>query len=394
MWEYNIMKIYSFLFCFFVLALSGCAINEKTLSKPNGAAGNTDGSQSFPPEDPTETVKWQDLGGPNCSQLEDIFIAVDNNNNPYVAFNVIAKAALKVYKLNGTTWQDISPGIFANTLNTDLRIHSLLISNDTPIISYTFKNNHVYKHKILKYKGTGNDWDTLGNEMRNMDYLLLAKNSQNELYLAYTKVGEKKISIAQYQNDSWSTTLGNGIPFNDLAKITDMQLKIAPNDIPYVFFLDDKNIKVKKYQNNSWIDINSPSTSRVRKIFTDIDKNNNLYFALMPCNSSWLSIEKYNGSSWSQLNYHKLFAISDLDIVVNDTTPYMALRGRNPFSNYNEEGLLVEKYNNNQWENIRSLPFKNYHKSHPSLAISPDNKNIYLAFLEGSRPQIKKYIVD
>lgn len=83
--------------------------------------------------------------------------------------------------------------------------------------------------------------------MQHMDYLLLAKSSKNELYLAYTKAGEQKISFAQYKNDSWSTTLGNRIAFNDLTKITDMRLKIVPNDTPYITFLDDNNIKVKKY---------------------------------------------------------------------------------------------------------------------------------------------------
>lgn len=59
----------------YILALSGCAINDATLSKPNGLVGqnnNNNNVPQFPTEDPTETLKWQDLGRPSCSQVESV----------------------------------------------------------------------------------------------------------------------------------------------------------------------------------------------------------------------------------------------------------------------------------------------------------------------------------
>ncbi|KIA89901.1 T9SS type A sorting domain-containing protein [Kaistella jeonii] len=296
--------------CF--LYKDGAVNNKATLLKFSAGNWNTIGNQGF-----------------SDSESDDFDIAFDSNNNIYIVCKTTYDFT-SVYRYS-TEWSKIG---YMNFDDLPTNYRSLSIdSNNNVLIAY---KDDVSNGKMLTVKKlSNNNWLVVGeepitdNNAKGLDNMGTAiSDKQNNIYLPYIEyhylsndtTQNNSLRIKKYFNGQW-TDFGGVI--NDNLWATDKEAISLISDAAdqlYIAYVErdssfpNHRIKVKKFENNSWIDIVSPHSlisSPYRTVLSlDYNSSNELIIAYTAPNNSGdfqLFIKKYDGTSWKNVTYSEHF---------------------------------------------------------------------------------------
>ena len=132
---------------------------------------------------------WNYIGSPRFSgRIDNISLALDSSNTPYVAFRDVNNAyKATVMKYNGTTssWEIVGAAGFS--AGNAYGISLALDSSNTPYVAYSDTANS-YKATVMKYNGSS--WEAVGAagfSAGEADYPSLALDSGGTPYVAFRR---------------------------------------------------------------------------------------------------------------------------------------------------------------------------------------------------------------
>jgi hypothetical protein len=264
------------------------------------------------------------------------FLALDSSNTPYVAYSDGAnggKATVMKYTGTGTTgWQTVGPAGFTSD---PVSIAGLAIDkNNTPYITITILNaSENIEGTVWKYTGPG--WDLVGStSFQPIFNICLALDGNNTPYVAYTTFNPNNYYVAKYTGTGLTGWADVGTAAPTAGPVSLISLAMDQSNIPYVATTDyhtDK-ITVVKYTGTGttgWATVGSAgfSSGSASSLRLALDKNNTPYVAYSDGDRSGkATVMKYPGAAWVLVGSEGLSesaASPDLALDSNNT-PYIA----------------------------------------------------------------------
>ncbi len=151
----------------------------------------------------SSTDIWQPVGGnvnlaPAAnSENYNSSLAIDGNNNLYIAYVSSGVNKLNVKKFNGTTWTQLGSENF--TANRVQHISIAVGENDIVYVAVSnWENDNFLKNNILAYNETNNIWSQAGTGFASVGEATnnsLEVDSEGNLFLAFMDSGLDKLSI-------------------------------------------------------------------------------------------------------------------------------------------------------------------------------------------------------
>ena len=231
---------------------------------------------------------WQDVGGAGFgeSATNDVSVALDSNNLPYVAYTTVE--GLIIQKFDGASWNNVGSSIYlySNPSMGPNAYSSLsLDSNNVPYVVYTEEQSKQIT--VLKFNGTS--WVNVGQRgfaSGGAYDVSLVLDHNNTPYIAYSNTNisnSYKFNIFKFNGTSWVTVSPGNL------SSTEFPLAIDSNNIPYIATRDGG---VFKFNSTSWAKIGSFIPSGPASFALDL--NNIPYVAYVDAlNNSKISVMRY-----------------------------------------------------------------------------------------------------
>ncbi|MEO6174276.1 MAG: T9SS type A sorting domain-containing protein [Flavobacterium circumlabens] len=305
-------------------------------------------------------VSWELVGiqGFSPGSVDDISIALDQNNIPYVAYKNNLNSKIIVQKFNGTNW--IPVGNEGFSIGSAEYISIVIDNNNVPYVVYSGKKTTDYTNKLTVQKYNGSDWELVGlarfSEGSGDNYSSsIAIDNNNIPYIAYNNsgaVGGYKSIVQKFNGSSWEILGSSG--FSE-GVAGDVSLAIDSNNTPYVSYLDVENSygsTVQKFNGKSWELVGKAGFSNGQASpVIKIDKNNIPYVAYKDyANSSKITIQKFNGTNWNPVGPLGFSdgSVENISMALDDNNvPYVVYKdaGKN-------DNSTVRKFNDINWEEV------------------------------------------
>ncbi|MCB0745033.1 MAG: T9SS type A sorting domain-containing protein, partial [Ignavibacteriae bacterium] len=308
---------------------------------------------------------WSDIGNTSIVISELSKYAIDNSGTIYMLYKSIVnnKAYLKKYE-NGI-WSDFSINPISSGSVNSLDIE---IDNNNQIC-VVFTDSDLSGNRFLYKRYNGNDFTTLAtsnyfNVNVPITNLNLKFDSNNTPFFA---MNYGNLIIQKFDNNSW-TTLGYLSSYDG-----EFDIVIDKDIVPNILYVADKSsstIRVKKYENSSFVNvgsiINPISVDSEDLSLTTI--NNQVYIAYRNTNQGGginyrVYVKKFNGTDWEE--------IGDLsNNSVNFDNPLLRSNNNTLYLFYNNKSngfANLISYENNTWSNIGSNNFSSAKSNNSDL---------------------------
>jgi len=325
-------------------------------------------------------TNWIAVGDAAISTGGSTNVAVEFSSSdvPYIAYtDSNAGLRLSVKKLVGTTWQLVG----SNNISADeaTGVSLALNSNDEPFVSFTNEPNvGPDENKVLKFNGT--TWQNVGASLTSDQPLQLAIDDNNTVYI--TRRVSYQTYVDHYNGAQWLIT-GNyffGIP---------RALIFGSNATPYVLFSNDINLAVNKLNGSVWERIGETDIAEkgngTLSAHMYATHDHELYYAYANEHPSKVAVKKWENGQWTP--FGQAFDYTDSPTKIRLTEG----PGNQLFLFYKaSESLQVKKYNGSAWTDAAPpLSYGSYQNS----AIADDG-TIYVTgghFIQGGQMLIRSY---
>lgn len=247
------------------------------------------------------------------NEVNNILSEVDKNNTPYICYQEKTNAII-LKRFNGITWEEI--------------INNQIFSSTTSISSF-------------KIKKSG-------------EIILLCHNWANELG------GYGAAYLFKYFDGKIEKI--SSVPLSDTKNI---KMILDNEEIPHVVYVDLKNSEkttVKKFINNSWINVGELGVSVWKTEYPSItiDKNNLVYIAYIDlAYDKKLTVKKFDGTAWKNIDKEG-FTLSTI------SSPWIGTNQQNEIyicygDNSSGGKISVQKLIDDKWNYVGQQGFsKNY----------------------------------
>jgi len=205
------------------------------------------------------------VAGFSAEGSQYVSLAINANNEPYVAYIGLDAKKVTVSKFDGTNWQTVGEPDFSGW---DAYDASLAFGNGPePYVAYTAYGGVAdWDAWVEKFDGT--DWVNVGTmpaSTRGAEYASLKFSSDGVPYLAYAD-GDNfdKATVKKFDGASWLTVGTAGFSEGDADYLS---LALNPNGVPYVAYSDDENAKkltVMKFTAVESIESNSAPSAALK----------------------------------------------------------------------------------------------------------------------------------
>lgn len=192
-------------------------------------------------------------------------IKIGNNNNPYIAMLNGNSATVKMY--DGTDWTSIGPENFTPGWIQDISL--ALDGNNVPYVIFSDSNNNA-KATVMKFDGT--NWVVVGTAGFTPNYV--AKTfitiDNNVPYVAYTN--DQSTYVMKYNGTTWETVgsaVSNQYPYGGISIYFDA------NHTPSVIVSTGGDASVKEFDGNDWVLVSNPLNDFANQMSVAIDSANN-----------------------------------------------------------------------------------------------------------------------
>jgi hypothetical protein len=310
---------------------------------------------------------WRKIGHikPEAGSGNELSIAIDSNNVPYVAyfetgrFTTSPYDGLTVKKFDGTTWQFVGQRTFSGSTTQMKGIIIAINRQNIPYVAYSMgnsgTNNNLAFFRLDKFNGTS--WDMLMQNSGQIGYqnaLIIDRN--NDPYVAYKRdANTSALAIS---------TLGpSGASTNSLTG-SSPDIAVDNNNMIYVVYQHGpfNTPFVKRYNGASWefvgpptgINFNASGSCRIA-----IDHNNVPYIVAENSVNLTITVQKFNGTDWEQVGATTGMGMQPSITIDNNNVPYVIYNDwktgdvRDP----HYLGLTVKKFNGTAWELVGQRTF-------------------------------------
>lgn len=332
--------------------------------------------------------RWSPKGNAGFSSgvSNYVDVALDSNDFPYVGYQDAGNSnKMTVMKYNGSSWVNVgSPGISTgvthyNGIEFD--------SNDTLYACFVESTTN----RVTVKKFNGSSWVTVGSAgftpsgtyAVHVDFKIAPNGN---LYVAFTTGANNKAQVMTFNGTSWVSvgTVGFSIGRADFFHMT-----ISENNVPYILFRDAQvsfnyAARVMKYNGSSWVSVGATNglvaSGNAYNMNLIIDQDDSLYVAYAnPSASNYLTIKKYNGTSWNTLGAatNTTEAVTYLDLALNSASDV--------YVSYISAGQAsVQKFDGTNWVHVGDSKFTAKSSSSSSLAIARNGRPL-LAYRDGGQ---------
>lgn len=340
---------------------------------------------------------WQTVGGAGFSTGAvnyNTSMAVDNNNNIYIAFQDVGNnKAATVMKFNGTNWSVVGSAGFTSP---DIELLSLALDNTG--VPYVFYSDAPDGHgTVMKYNG--NNWVLVGFAQFTASAAFspsIAINSAGTPYVAYGDYGNGlKLTVMKFDGNNWVAVGTVGFSASIAQWVS---LAIDGNDIPYVAYQDGApgGVTVQKFNGSNWTIVGNPSFTTTAEYVTIAIGPGNIPYVEYAADAglSTPTLSKFNGSSWVRVggnfagDHFSYYPCLALDA---SGTPYITFQDNNSTSFH---AATCMKFDGTDWVVVGDPGFSggditaisSYQSSRSSLSIAIDNNgNPLVAYGDGNQ---------
>ena len=250
---------------------------------------------------------WEQVGnaGFNARYAEDVSLAIDSNNTPYVVYTSGGDYYFKAsaMKFDGSSWLQVGTAVFSagQAYFTSIAFDS----NDTPYVVYQDGGNSS-KASVMKYDGSA--WvqvGTAGFSAGSASYISIAFDSNDTPYVVYQDGGNSsKASVMKFDGSAWVQVGTAGF---SAGKADYTSIAFDSNNTPYVVYQDYGNsskASVMKFDGSAWVQVGTAGFSAGKADYTSIafDSNNTPYVAYSGGGASVMKFNTYNTLSGTPRN--------------------------------------------------------------------------------------------
>ncbi|XZF12747.1 T9SS type A sorting domain-containing protein [Chitinophagaceae bacterium MMS25-I14] len=195
---------------------------------------------------------WDTVGGAPVAASNGNYpsLTLDNNGVPYIAYedlNIGGRA--RVQKFNGSTWDTVGASFLSEIYGAADDISIAFDHNNMPYVGYW--NPYVGGPKAAVHKFDGTNWNLVGTQGFNSGislYTSVAIGNDNQPYIAYADVtAPQQVNVMKYDGTSWVYIGGSGLSAGAGAFTS---LAFDANGNPYVAYSDaasNQKTTVSKY---------------------------------------------------------------------------------------------------------------------------------------------------
>jgi len=350
-------------------------------------------------------AQWDSVGNKGFSSGATLFaaMAMTSGGTPYFSYRdgaTLSKTTVMSY--SGGSWAVV--GTAGISVGTAAYTSLALDNNDTPYVAY--EDGGIGTGEVVVQKYNGSSWVYVGSSSGistgAANYINLAFNKNNELYLVYRDAGiSGKAVVRKYNTGSsnWDTVGTAGFSAGS-ASFT--SLAFDTSGLPYVAY-GDANISgktvVMRDSSNTWVYVGTAGISTGSASYTTVrlDADNVPYVTYRDANlSSKLVVMKYSGGSWSTVGGTTISTgvASYMNLLFDShNVPYVA---------YAENGAsnkaTLKRFINGSWLAVGNIGFSASTASYISLFIDRNhNDNLYVGYEDASRSNkgtVMKFDVD
>ncbi len=330
-------------------------------------------------------AQWTTVGSTGFSPGQSFFnsIAIDKNNNKYVAFRDNANSyKATVMKYNGSSWSVLgAAGFSAGTAN------EIDIAIDTNGVVYVAYQDYANNRSATVMKFDGTNWVTVGVAgftLANASYISLEVDKNNVPHLAYRE-NYQFVTVMKFNGTSW-TTVGSA-NFGASGQSNFVNLAFDNNNVPYVVYRDNTGFQATsmKFNGTNWVLAGNRRFSAGRADYTDIafDGNGDAYVTFSDgANSNKATVMKYDGTSWTIVGTagFSTGAVKDNKIAIDGNgTPYVVYKDGAD----NDKGVVMS-YNGSSWVKLGGTGFSDSTITYYGTAdiTIGDNNKVYVAYAD------------
>lgn len=308
--------------------------------------------------------KWTNLGESIINKIgNDPTISV-HNNIPYVLYHDSSYKSVVVRFVNGS-WETVQ------TLTSDISQYSDMIStNEGVYVAITdgktsYMNEGAAYLKVFKLNKNTNKFEQCGSDLHK-GYVVepSLSESNGRLYVSYTDFElSNKVFIKKYENNTWTDIQGMNLSASRATvKADNSKLYLAVTSVS-----GENSSQVYLYENNKWTKIGEDvGGSEVGNLV--IDSNNKTPYVAYTNNKSGFSIvKKLDGDKWIQEGSNVSDElISKLDFKISNNKAYVAI---NPMTSKKllVKSRVLEESNTEDKEEIIEVLNVTLNKSEISL---------------------------
>lgn len=249
---------------------------------------------------------------------------------------------------------------------------------------------------VANFANSQETWFPLGPDDFNqptfgkVNYSKISHDNNNVPYIAFSDVfNNDKISVRKFVNNKWETVGSLGFSNGITAFIS---IDFDSNNIPYVAYKDTE-IKIKKFDGASWINVGNASANTNFDFSFKIDNNSVPYIAYQnTSNSNRACVKKFNGANWELVG---------IDGISSNQANYISLdiTSQNiPYIVYSDAAIVnkasVQKFNGTSWEYVGSQAFTLGEATYTSIKF--DNNDIpFILYRDGAtsgKATVQKFI--
>jgi hypothetical protein len=330
--------------------------------------------------------RWSPIGnaGFSSSGAGNIDMVLDSNDFPYVGYRDDGNSGkMTVMKYNGSSWVSVgSPGISSgythyNGIEFD--------ANNTPYACF----REASTTQVIVKKFNGSSWVTVGSAgftPSGAVYVDFKIAPDGTLYVAFATGTNNKAQVMKFNGTSWVAVGTVGF---SIGQASHFHMTISENNVPYILFKDAQvsynyAARVMKYNGSSWVSVGATNglvaSGNAYNMNLIIDQDDSLYVAYAnPSSSNYLTIKKYNGTSWNTLGAasNTTEAVTYVDLALDsagDVYVGYTLGGQ----------AYVQKFDGTNWVQVGDSNFTSTSSYSSSLAITSNGRPL-VAFSDGGQ---------
>ena len=283
------------------------------------------------------------------------------------------------------------------TYNTPGTYDVTLVATNANGSSTEIKNGYITVGDCQK------EWANLGSggfSSGNASRVRLEFDNNNIPYVLFRDSDHNnKTTVMKYVNGSWQLV---GNPGFSHVPVYDIELAIAPDNTPYVGYIDavssDNKISVKKFNGTSWVNVGQLNFSGRTDYVFDMTIDNNGYPAVIyedgsyGGSSNWyweLMVKKFNGSSWVYATPVQLERGGYCDLKYNSNNELFVA-----YMSYNTQKANVKKLVGSNWVTVGTENFSS--DKVESISLDFDTNDIpyvaYKDFGNSKKTTVKKLV--
>lgn len=354
------------------------------------------------------TESWTTLGSPGISsgQAEYISLALDPQDNPYVAFKDegnLNKAS--VMKFVDGAWEYVGdPGI---STGQAAELSLIFDKQGTPYLAYSDAANN-YKLAVRKF--TDGQWQPVGGQHASVgiaDNIQITFDSQDNPYILFRDRSNVNVPVPlvlKFTSGAWATVGGAPVVTHDT---NEMALALDYQNTPYVVYndgTDNYQMSVKKLNGNTWeyVGQRKLTNGQASHFSIAIGSDDIPYIAFTNQDISFRnSVIKFTGTQWETLGTSGLATnASRENILLFDSigTLYIAYSENGGMFGGSRPQAAVRKLVGNQWQPVGGGNFTgpNTLNQVQNISFALDSKDIpYGAYRDqsaGQKATVKKLV--